>query len=64
MPRSVAAFERVGFIVPPAPTRFTTGETINSNSIFDWLSAADALVTSRAGTARIVIGMLYYKLRY
>jgi uncharacterized SAM-binding protein YcdF (DUF218 family) len=63
MPRSVAAFERVGFIVAPAPTRFTTGETINFNSIFDWLPAADALVTSRAALHEL-IGMLYYKLRH
>lgn len=63
LPRLVAAFERVGFIVAPAPTRFIAGTTINFNSIFDWFPAADALVTSRA-VLHELIGMLYYKLHY
>ena len=61
--RSVAAFERVGFVVATAPTGFIAGKTINFNSIFDWLPAADALVTSRA-VLHELIGVLYYKLRY
>lgn len=61
--RSVAAFERVGFVVATAPTGFIAGKTINFNSIFDWLPAADALVTSRT-VLHELIGMLNYKLRY
>lgn len=59
MPRSVAAFERAGFEVIPAPTRYSTHF---QTSLLSFLPDADALRDSRIFMHEM-IGMLWYRLK-
>jgi uncharacterized SAM-binding protein YcdF (DUF218 family) len=59
MPRSVAVFERAGFDVIPAPTRYSTRFQIN---LLSFQPDADALRDSRIFMHEM-IGMLWYRLK-
>lgn len=58
MPRAVAAFEKAGFIVTPAPTGFNTTRAI---SILDFLPRAPALVNSYLAIHEW-LGIIWYQL--
>jgi uncharacterized SAM-binding protein YcdF (DUF218 family) len=60
MPRSVAAFEKTGLKVIPAPTAFEGG---NSFRFMDVLPSASAINTSYSALHEM-IGAIWYKIRY
>jgi uncharacterized SAM-binding protein YcdF (DUF218 family) len=60
MPRSVAAFEKTGLKVIPAPTAFEGG---NSFRFMDVLPGAGAINTSYSALHEM-IGAIWYKIRY
>jgi uncharacterized SAM-binding protein YcdF (DUF218 family) len=59
MPRARAAFERAGFSVVPAPTRFATQQNLR---LTDFLPDADGLQLS-ARFGREVLGSIWYRLK-
>jgi uncharacterized SAM-binding protein YcdF (DUF218 family) len=62
MPRSVAAFEKAGLKVIPAPTAFESGEG-NSLLFFDLLPSPKAMKRSSSALHEIV-GAVWYSIRY
>ena len=60
MPRAIAAFERAGFRVIPAPTGYTTN---HSTSWLDFLPRASSLLKSYYATHE-AIGLLWYNFKH